>query len=62
MIYSIVTLSVISIHSAREGGDRDKGICPGDYYKFQSTPPVKAATICQLPRLQELMYFNPLRP
>ena len=35
---------MISIHAAREGGDGHGGIPASDYYRFQSTPPVKAAT------------------
>ena len=34
----------ISIHAAREGGDMSKGLKARHYAKFQSTPPVKAAT------------------
>ena len=34
----------ISIHAAREGGDVLRLTISGGYSKFQSTPPVKAAT------------------
>ena len=34
----------ISIHAAREGGDRDARTLPFVWNIFQSTPPVKAAT------------------
>ena len=37
----------ISIHAAREGGDAVAGQVPADYTLFQSTPPVKAATLCE---------------
>ena len=36
--------TVISIHAAREGGDRFSAMSTRTYRKFQSTPPVKAAT------------------
>ena len=35
---------VISIHAAREGGDAAIARGSGKYIRFQSTPPVKAAT------------------
>ena len=38
-------LSVISIHAAREGGDKKPLVEDGKWGKFQSTPPVKAATM-----------------
>ena len=34
----------ISIHAAREGGDPAGALLSGTLWKFQSTPPVKAAT------------------
>ena len=34
----------ISIHAAREGGDRREALMPDGGAVFQSTPPVKAAT------------------
>ena len=34
----------ISIHAAREGGDRFARRKTGNVLRFQSTPPVKAAT------------------
>ena len=38
-------LSEISIHAAREGGDQRAGVKESEKArKFQSTPPVKAAT------------------
>ena len=35
---------MISIHAAREGGDRDPRYIKQPDCRFQSTPPVKAAT------------------
>ena len=35
----------ISIHAAREGGDKTRGCRVVFMFKFQSTPPVKAATV-----------------
>ena len=35
---------VISIHAAREGGDQKTATAASHGMKFQSTPPVKAAT------------------
>ena len=35
----------ISIHAAREGGDETKERIEYDDIEFQSTPPVKAATV-----------------
>ena len=37
--------SMISIHAAREGGDRRGGMDATPTWSFQSTPPVKAATM-----------------
>ena len=39
-----VTAYQISIHAAREGGDRSGADAEESALKFQSTPPVKAAT------------------
>ena len=45
---------VISIHAAREGGDIKDGGTSVTVPRFQSTPPVKAATFCvQFRRLPE---------
>ena len=41
----IITAIVISIHAAREGGDRPKCKLSQRVFLFQSTPPVKAATL-----------------
>ena len=41
---SRVTVEVISIHAAREGGDVPADSTKHIRRKFQSTPPVKAAT------------------
>ena len=38
-------IRIISIHAAREGGDHRLKLHPRKLCKFQSTPPVKAATI-----------------
>ena len=35
---------IISIHAAREGGDLERMLNSREIAKFQSTPPVKAAT------------------
>ena len=35
----------ISIHAAREGGDESHEYSPNSRIVFQSTPPVKAATV-----------------
>ncbi len=52
----------ISIHAAREGGDASCPIWLHGEKEFQSTPPVKAATIrWRRPSLYGL-YFNPRRP
>ena len=40
-----VTVDGISIHAAREGGDQPFPTAAVPYRKFQSTPPVKAATM-----------------
>ena len=37
-------VAVISIHAAREGGDTSGSVPSVSAEKFQSTPPVKAAT------------------
>ena len=46
-------LSSISIHAAREGGDVPDSISKRRKTKFQSTPPVKAATACCLLKMQD---------
>ena len=40
-----LTVRHISIHAAREGGDRPKCKLSQRVFLFQSTPPVKAATL-----------------
>ena len=53
----------ISIHAAREGGDPVSVICTHGTSRFQSTPPVKAATWRHLTdTLGWKYYFNPRRP
>ena len=42
--YSKSEYDSISIHAAREGGDNFSPRCIGLVTRFQSTPPVKAAT------------------
>ena len=42
-------LSAISIHAAREGGDYAVAILAAAVGEFQSTPPVKAATLSLFP-------------
>ena len=44
MIYIFISI-IISIHAAREGGDKTGCIRLSRKYIFQSTPPVKAATL-----------------
>ena len=54
--------AVISIHAAREGGDGYVPIDTGRSVEFQSTPPVKAATICaQSVRLQDEISIHAAR-
>ena len=43
-------LFAISIHAAREGGDRTTASTIWTSWRFQSTPPVKAATARRIPR------------
>ena len=54
--------SGISIHAAREGGD----LCSKSFLsrmdKFQSTPPVKAATVRVRQITNGANNFNPRRP
>ena len=53
---------LISIHAAREGGDRPFYFSDNLSTAFQSTPPVKAATI-KLIRIPDFVTnFNPRRP
>ena len=52
----------ISIHAAREGGD-GFGFCPcRRAERFQSTPPVKAATLAFRFKCGHGFDFNPRRP
>ena len=51
----------ISIHAAREGGD-DVGKIDGKWGPFQSTPPVKAATVAGHTYTATSYDFNPRRP
>ena len=46
---------MISIHAAREGGDKGDIVIDYDWYSFQSTPPVKAATYRLINTLKALM-------
>ena len=52
----------ISIHAAREGGDIQRVNLGGLAGKFQSTPPVKAATLLPSASASVTMHFNPRRP
>ena len=53
---------MISIHAAREGGDRLSRTKRHHIPQFQSTPPVKAAT-CKAPDSETAKTdFNPRRP
>ena len=52
----------ISIHAAREGGDVANSVPPVTASRFQSTPPVKAATLPRLSATVCRQYFNPRRP
>ena len=47
----------ISIHAAREGGDSVAKECLQEVNKFQSTPPVKAATKAATPQ-KEGVYIS----
>ena len=53
---------IISIHAAREGGDVSAAQTLRFHHQFQSTPPVKAATVCRFRQQISLHYFNPRRP
>ena len=53
---------VISIHAAREGGDFSMPIASSIFRVFQSTPPVKAATVTITVCSSCFEYFNPRRP
>ena len=59
--YAAVALA-ISIHAAREGGDGDAFPLRRFISTFQSTPPVKAATIAELWFMPSTSHFNPRRP
>ena len=52
----------ISIHAAREGGDIASSPLTSRDAVFQSTPPVKAATLRVQIVTGETDYFNPRRP
>ena len=52
----------ISIHAAREGGDRFVTASRHGVLLFQSTPPVKAATRTFPRERYTRGYFNPRRP
>ena len=52
----------ISIHAAREGGDSAIPINYKGSPEFQSTPPVKAATIAHMDHNCKGFNFNPRRP
>ena len=55
--------AAISIHAAREGGDDLDEIGSKIVNAFQSTPPVKAATVLWYGiAMIQLTYFNPRRP
>ena len=53
---------LISIHAAREGGDVLRLAATAAHTRFQSTPPVKAATLCPIQLTQSAGNFNPRRP
>ena len=48
MIYIFISI-IISIHAAREGGDQMRSFTTPIFQVFQSTPPVKAATVAVAP-------------
>ena len=52
----------ISIHAAREGGDHHTPAFKRLIILFQSTPPVKAATLICVRLIHKLNHFNPRRP
>ena len=58
----LLFLDFISIHAAREGGDRIADYDTVELDKFQSTPPVKAATDSALLARLKILHFNPRRP
>src|ERR1017187_5985739 len=51
----------VSIHAAREGGDKIETDI-ASLYSFQSTPPARAATLRRHRRQSRLRCFNPRRP
>ena len=55
-------MAVISIHAAREGGDKFPFLHRSKQKLFQSTPPVKAATQPRIWYNTAIKYFNPRRP
>ena len=54
--------AAVSIHAAREGGDRGDALRDVSDCQFQSTPPARAATGRSLPRQHPDRRFNPRRP
>ena len=52
----------ISIHAAREGGDCKRSYIHCNVIRFQSTPPVKAATMNEHKSEVNDLNFNPRRP
>ena len=58
----LLTRKIISIHAAREGGDIARAQDSRRASVFQSTPPVKAATVAALRFGLFRRYFNPRRP
>ena len=56
------TAKTISIHAAREGGDWGTIKYTLNQSKFQSTPPVKAATFSPHSYVRYASNFNPRRP
>ena len=54
--------TIISIHAAREGGDITEIAMAGIKYEFQSTPPVKAATLYTVQIKQYMFGFQSTPP
>ena len=52
-------LCIISIHAPCEGGDLAAGQWEMAGVRFQSTPPVRGATTCTIPKHIISNYFNP---
>ena len=61
-VTAVYTVTTISIHAAREGGDNIGVALYATTTRFQSTPPVKAATSSEPVKAKMEKNFNPRRP